>query len=134
MILTTGFLFWSFLYLFIPFFHHEDRKSLSFYLKENKVKEVYMIPSSSDPLIYYYPHIKINSLKHCQNQIFSLDGKKIYVIPYTAEIHGVNYKNCVKNNYELVKEKNFRQITLEEYQKKILKYLNIKFQLDAFYS
>jgi len=119
MILAFGFLFWSFLYLFIPFFHREDWKSLSFYLKKNQVKEVYMIPSSSDPLIYYYPKIKINSLKNCHDRIIFLRTKKIYVIPYTTEIYGVDYKNCFKNNYQLVKEKNFRQITLEEYQKRL---------------
>jgi uncharacterized membrane protein len=119
MILAFGFLFWSFLYLFIPFFHREDWKSLSFYLKKNKIKEVYMIPSSSDPLIYYYPKIKINSLKNCQNGSFSLKKEKVFVIAYTAEIYGVDYKNCFKNNYQLVKEKNFRQITLEEYQKRL---------------
>jgi uncharacterized membrane protein len=118
-ILAFGFLFWSFLYLFIPSFHREDWKSLSFYLKENKVKEIYMIPSSSDPLIYYYPQIKINSLKNCQNGSFSLKKEKFFVIGYTAEIYGVDYKSCFKNNYQLVKEKNFRQITLEEYQKRL---------------
>jgi len=118
-ILTAGFLFWSLLYLFIPLFHREDWKSLSFYLKKNKVKEVYMIPSSSDPLIYYYPKIKINSLKNCYDRSIFLKTKKIYVIPYTTEIYGVDYKNCFKNNYQLVKEKNFRQITLEEYQKRL---------------
>jgi len=119
MILAFGFLFWSFLYLFVPSFHREDWKSLSFYLKKNKIKEIYMIPSSFDPLIYYYPQIKINSLKNCQNGSFSLKKEKVFVIGYTAEIYGVDYKNCFKNNYQLVKEKNFRQITLEEYQKRL---------------
>ena len=124
MILAFGFLFWSFLYLFIPLLHREDWKSLSFYLKKNKVKEIYMIPSSSDPLIYYYPQIKINSLKNCHNRSIFLKTKKIYVIPYTTEIYGVDYKSCFKNNYQLVKEKNFRQITLEEYQT-IFKKINL---------
>ena len=119
MILAFGFFFWLFLYIFIPFFHREDWKSLSFYLKKNKIKELYMIPSSSDPLIYYYPQIKINSLKNCQDGSFSLKKEKVFVIGYTAEIYGVDYKNCFKNNYQLVKEKNFRQITLEEYQKRL---------------
>jgi uncharacterized membrane protein len=123
-ILAFGFLFWSFLYLFIPSFRREDWKSLSFYLKKNKIKEVYMIPSSSDPLIYYYPQIKINSLKNCQNGSFSLNKEKVFVIAYTAEIYGIDYKNCFKNNYQLVKEKNFRQITLEEYQT-IFKKINL---------
>ena len=119
MILAFGFLFWSFLYLFIPLFHREDWKNLSFYLKKNKVKEVYMIPSSSDLLIYYYPKIKINSLKNCYDRSLFLKTKKIYVIPYTTEIYGVDYKSCFKNNYQLIKEKNFRQITLEEYRKRL---------------
>jgi len=117
MILTIGFLFWSLLYLFIPTFHREDWKSLSLYLKQNKVDEVYMIPSSADPVIYYYPQIKINSLKNCNDRGFFLKRKKIFVIPYASEIFGVNYEKCFKNSYRLIGKKNFHQIILEEYKK-----------------
>ena len=117
-ILTFGFLFWSLSYLFIPQFHREDWKGLAYYLKKNKINEVYMISSSSsDPLIYYYSNIKINSLKNCQEENSYLIKEKIYVIPYTVEIYGVYYENCFKNNYQLIKKEAFRQITLEEYKK-----------------
>jgi len=116
MILAFGFLFWSLLYLFIPLFHREDWKSLSFYLKKNKIKEVYMIPSSSDPLIYYYPQIKINSLKNCRDRIIFLKTKKIYVIPYTANIHGVSYQICFNDKKIFLEKKVFRELVLEIYK------------------
>jgi len=118
-ILFFGFLFWSLLYLFIPFFHREDWKSLSYFLKRNQIKEVYMIPSSSDSLAYYNNQIKVNSLtKLCDRRIL-LKEKEIYVIPYTAEIYGIEYQRCLKNiGYQLKKEKGFHQITLEEYWQK----------------
>jgi len=115
--LAFGFFLWSILYLLNPIFHREDWKSLAYYLKQKKIEEVYMVPSSSDPLIYYYPQIKVDSFKKCQNDNFSLNREKVYVIPYTVEIHGVDYKNCFKNNYQLIKRKTFQQIILEEYQK-----------------
>jgi len=116
MILAFGFLFWSLLYLFIPLFHREDWKNLSFYLKKNKIKEVYMIPSSSDPLIYYYPKIKINSLKNCRDRIIFLKTKKIYVIPYTANIHGVSYQSCFNDKKIFLEKKVFRELVLEIYK------------------
>jgi signal transduction histidine kinase len=116
MILAFGFFFWSFLYLFIPSFHREDWKSLSFYLKKNKIKEVYMIPSSSDPLIYYYPQIKINSLKNCYDRSIFLKTKKIYVIPYTANIHGVSYQSCFNDKKIFLEKKVFRELVLEIYK------------------
>jgi uncharacterized membrane protein len=115
-ILAAGFLFWSFLYLFIPSFHREDWKSLSFYLKKNQVKEVYMIPSSSDPLIYYYPKIKINSLKNCYDRSIFLKTKKIYVIPYTANVHGVSYQSCFNDKKIFLEKKVFRELILEIYK------------------
>jgi len=115
MILAVGFLFWSLLYLFIPLFHREDWKSLSFYLKKNQVKEVYMIPSSSDPLIYYYPQIKINSLKNCYDRSIFLKTKKIYMITYTAEIYGVNYQSCFDDKKIFLEKKVFRELILEIY-------------------
>ena len=114
-ILTAGFLFWSLLYLFIPLFHREDWKNLSFYLKKNKVKEIYMIPSSSDPLIYYYPKIKINSLKNCYDRSIFLKTKKIYVIPYTANVHGVSYQSCFNDKKIFLEKKVFRELILEIY-------------------
>ena len=59
------------------------------------MKKFIWSPPSSGPLIYYYPQIKIDSFKKCQNDNFSLNREKVYVIPYTVEIHGVDYKNYI---------------------------------------
>jgi len=106
MILTVGFIFLSLLYLFIPSFHWEDWRSLAKFLKQNEIKEVYMISSSVDSLIYYYyPQIKIKSLKNCNDRGVFLKKKKIFVIPYASEIFGVNYEKCFKNSYQLIEKK-----------------------------
>ncbi|GIW64606.1 MAG: hypothetical protein KatS3mg092_0539 [Patescibacteria group bacterium] len=111
------FIFFSFVYLFIPYFHREDWKSLASYLQKNKIKKIYMITSSFDPLIYYDKKIKVISLKNlCDRDIF-LNNEKIYVIPYKAEIWGVDYKKCLqlqgKNQLSSV---NFRGLSLEYYR------------------
>ncbi|GAB4219746.1 MAG: hypothetical protein Fur009_7310 [Candidatus Microgenomates bacterium] len=111
------FLFFSMIYFIFPYFHREDWKSLSLYLRKNNINEVYIISSSSDPINYYNNKIKINSLKSvCDERVF-LDDKKIYVIPYSSEIWGVDYKKCLNRqgkNYLLTI--NFRGLTLEYYR------------------
>jgi len=118
-VLAIGFLFWSVLYLFFPMFHREDWKSLSYYLKSNKINQVYMIPSSSDGLRYYYSQIKIKPLQDlCQHLVIpEKPGEKIYLIPYTSSVWGLDYQQCIKNN-PLFFEKTikFRQLLLEVYR------------------
>jgi len=75
-ILAFGFFLWSILYLLNPIFHREDWKGLAYYLRQKKIEKVYMISSSSDPLIYYYPNVKINSLKNCYDRSIFLKTKK----------------------------------------------------------
>ncbi|PIZ65762.1 hypothetical protein CO051_07440 [Candidatus Roizmanbacteria bacterium CG_4_9_14_0_2_um_filter_39_13] len=89
-----GFVGWSFLYLFFPQFHREDWKSLADVLKNEKAP-IYMILSSSDPLKYYTPEIQARSLKN-----ISIQGgdNTIVIIPYTADIHGIDYKQTLETN------------------------------------
>jgi len=44
--------------------------------------------------------------------------KEIIVIPYAAEIYGLDYKSLLTNNgYLLKKETSFREVTYEEWSK-----------------
>jgi uncharacterized membrane protein len=104
------FFFFSALYLIFPNFHREDWKSLLLSVPQSS--SVYMIPSSSDPIQYYYPEIITKNLL----EIASFDGKQkeIYVIPYTAEIYGLNYRaELEKKRYRLKDQQDFRGVTLE---------------------
>lgn len=117
-ILLFGFLFFSLIYLIAPQFHREDWKSLSAYLEQNQIKEVFIISSSSDPLIYYNKKIKINDLrKICQKKDI-IARKEIVIIPYTAEIYGLDYEKCLSRRFELIEEKSFRKLTFKKYQVK----------------
>jgi uncharacterized membrane protein len=92
------FFFFSALYLILPNFHREDWKSILMSVPESS--SVYMIPSSTDPMKYYYPEVKTKNLL----EIAKIDGKQkeLYVIPYTAEIYGLNYRvELEKKKYKL---------------------------------
>jgi len=110
-LMIAGFLVFSAVYLLIPKFHREDWKSLVKSLPETQT--VYMITSSSDPLKYYNDNLKINELKNLNNEKLS---KEIIIIPYTADIHGVNYqKTLQEKKYKLVDKKVLRNIYLERW-------------------
>jgi len=79
---TIIFFTFSLVYLLIPSFHREDWKSLVPTLPP----DIYMIISAVDPVNYYRPDVKIHNL--------SLEiptSSEITVLPYIAEIHGVDY-------------------------------------------
>lgn len=106
--------FFSALYLVVPNFHREDWKSILMSVPEKSV--VYMIPSSSDPVQYYYPEVKTENL--LEIAAFDAKQKEIYVIPYTAEIYGLNYRvELEKKKYQLKDQQNFRGVTLEYWTK-----------------
>ncbi len=112
LILAGGFLIFSFLYLLLPQFHREDWKNLAKSLPAGR--PVYMILSSSDPLKYYNKNLEIKELK----SLSSL-SREIIIIPYTSEIHGVNYKKILLDgNYKLTSKKTFRGLIIEEYSRK----------------
>ncbi|MBI5127042.1 glycosyltransferase family 39 protein [Candidatus Roizmanbacteria bacterium] len=114
LILVGGYLIFSLSYLLIPQFHREDWKSLVKSLPADK--PIYMVSSSSDPVRYYNRHLKVNELK----SLSSLSGlsREVIVIPYVADIHGVDYKKILnEKNYFLTGKKTFRGLTLEVYSK-----------------
>lgn len=108
-----GFFIWTFAYVIIPTFHREDWKSLSKIIQYEKAP-IYMIESSSDPLKYYDPNLKINDLKKI-NQYQEL-AKSIIIIPYTADIHGVNYRKIMNDkNYRLISTETVRGVSYEKW-------------------
>lgn len=112
--LFLGFLIFSFVYLLFPQFHREDWKSLVKSLPIDK--PIYMILSSSDPVRYYNSKLIIKDLKNINDEQL---GNKIIVIPYTADIHGIDYINDLSDKgYRLENKKSFRDLQLEEYIKK----------------
>ncbi len=115
-ILFFGFLSFSLIYLIVPQFHREDWKNLSYYLDQNQIKEVFIISSSADPLLYYNKKIKINDLRKICQEINSYNKNQAYILPYSAEIYGLNYENCLAKKFKIFKEKSFRQLKLNEYQ------------------
>lgn len=108
-VVLTGFLIFSFIYLLNPAYHREDWKSL---VKDLKVKDVYMIASSSDPIRYYNKNIKVNDLRFIEK----IQENEITVIPYTSEIHGVTYAETLGQlGYRLGSEKNYRELKIEKW-------------------
>lgn len=109
-IIFFGFLIFSLIYLFDPKMHREDWKDLSKNLQNNET--VYIISSFSDPIKYYRNNIKIKDLK-TENII----EKKITVVPYGEEIHGINHnEKLTKLGYQKLETKNFREIVLENWK------------------
>ena len=110
-ILVGGFLIFTLVYLLNPAFHREDWKGLIKDLPKNR--PVYMIMSSSDPIRYYSNNLNIKDLSGQPVE------KDINVIPYTSDIHGLDYKSLLSNKgYQLKKEKSFRELTYEQWSLK----------------
>ncbi|PIV09509.1 hypothetical protein COS31_03815 [Candidatus Roizmanbacteria bacterium CG02_land_8_20_14_3_00_36_15] len=109
-IVLIGFFVFSCLYLTGAKFHREDWKSLAQTLPKDQ--PVYMIKSSSDPLLYYRKDLKVNELTSLESST-SLP-QKIIIIPYSAEIYGYDYKKTlVDYHFHLQEEKSFRELNLE---------------------
>jgi len=83
-------LIFSCIYLLNPQFHREDWRRLAQQLNTNT--PVYMILPSSDPLLYYRNDVSVFELRNIQN---STIPEHIDVIPYTAEIYGLQYENLL---------------------------------------
>ena len=114
-----GFLLFSLVYLLIPQFHREDWKSLVKSLPNNK--PVYMILASSDPLKYYNSNLEIKELTRLCSLGYGGQSeleKQITVIPYTAEIYGIDCQKILQGkNYQLTNKKSFRGLIWEEYSR-----------------
>ncbi len=110
-IVAAGFLVLSFAYLLNPQFHREDWKSLAKSLPANA--PIYAIPSSMDALTYY-KNIHIDDLRKINQAV----NGKLVVIPYTADIYGLDYKkSLVDEGYKPDKTVNFRGVQMEEWSK-----------------
>ena len=90
-IILSGFVVFSFIYLLNPIYHKEDWESLVSNL-DNK-KPVYMIQSSSDPIKYYNNKIEVRDLRNLQD--YELENN-IQIIPYSTEIHGIKISKNFK--------------------------------------
>ncbi|MGB9707688.1 MAG: glycosyltransferase family 39 protein, partial [Microgenomates group bacterium] len=111
-IVVIGFGIFSAFYLLNTDFHREDWRSLAKSIPKNL--PLFMILSSSDSLKYYNHNLKIFSL----NNLSKSNYKKIIVIPYTAEIWGINYQKILKEKqYFIQKKVDFRGVFYEIYQK-----------------
>ena len=108
-IVIIGFVVFSSAYLLLPQFHREDWKSLVKGLPKDK--PIYMITSSSDPVIYYSNSLEVNELTSLR---VNKNEKEIIVIPYTADIYGFDYKKSLsKSGYQQKEIKNFRELSFE---------------------
>ena len=93
LIILSGFVILSFIYLLNPNFHREDWQSLSASLPDNAT--VYMISSFVDPINYYRPDIVIKDLRAIEPGDQST--KELIVIPYGTDIYGLNYQQTLYN-------------------------------------
>lgn len=113
-IVALGFVVFSLVYLLMPQFYREDWKSLASNL--DKKIPVYMIASSSDPVSYYQPKLQISDLRIIETN--PPIAKEIIVIPYTADIYGLEYKSrLMKDGYILKNEKTYRGLIVEDWNK-----------------
>lgn len=111
-VVVIGFGIFSVFYLFNSNFHREDWRSIARSMPKNK--PVYMILSASDPLKYYQKDLKIYSL----NELTLVKSSEIVVIPYVADVWGIDYKKTLKEkNYLLKKRFDFRGVFYEVYEK-----------------
>ena len=107
----AGFVVLSLIYLLFPQFYREDWKSLAKRLPANE--PIYAIPSSMDAL-FYYRNVHINDLR----KINQAANGKLVVIPYTADIYGLDYKkSLIDQGYKLNKTVNFRGVQMEQWSK-----------------
>lgn len=90
-LLLTISILWSFAYLLNPAFHREDWKGL---VQKLPTEEVYIIASSSDPLRYYNKNLVIYDLKITNFEAL----ERAVIIPYTSDIHGVDYAASLTTN------------------------------------
>lgn len=115
MLLFLGLSLLSLISLLNPSFHREDWKSLA--IDVVKYKKVYMIYTSSDPIKYYRSDMSVKDV----TELSKTKDEKIIVIPYSADIYGVDYRKILDdNNYERARMKSFRGVTIEYWQKETI--------------
>ncbi|MCA9371654.1 glycosyltransferase family 39 protein [Candidatus Woesebacteria bacterium] len=108
--IITIFAAWSALYLFFPQFHREDWNTLSFQLQQKHLS-VYILPSKTDPIIYYNPSFPVKNLE----QIDQADEAELIIIPYATDIHGFSYRSIISSRYQQIAAYSVRGIVYEEW-------------------
>lgn len=112
-LLATGFVVFSLAYLLVPQFHREDWKKMAGSF--GKGSTVYMVASSSDPVKYYRGDLNIVDLREIPK---SAKERSLTVIPYTADIHGIDYKKILTDKgYRLKEVESFRDLNSERWVK-----------------
>jgi len=110
-LVAGGFLVFSLVYVLNSNFYREDWKSLV----GNLEGKVYMIESFVDPVKYYNPKIEVVDIRG------EITETKIAVVPYGAMIHGVETESLlIGQGFKKVEEKNFRELSLEYWEKEEL--------------
>jgi uncharacterized membrane protein len=110
--LSIGFLGFSLFYLLSPAMYREDWKSLVGQLNSLSIDQIYMIESFGDPIKFYNSNIKIVDVRS------EILGDDVWIVPYGEIIHGVNHLDILKKaGYKLEEQINFREISLEKWQK-----------------
>ena len=90
--------------------YREDWKGAVESLKNET--QVYMIRSFADPVKFYNSEIEIKDISS------KIEGENVWVIPYGEVIHGIDHVSILKNSgYRLEEQKDFREITLEKWQR-----------------
>lgn len=112
--IVAGFIAWSLLYLLVPRFHREDWKYLAESLKKEQLP-IYMVESSSDPITYYASSVRTKPLRDIVYGEYQEED--IIVIPYTSEIHGINYSIILQGNNLCREVVPFRELTYEKWKK-----------------
>ena len=73
-----------------------------------------MITASSDPIKYYNDNLLIKELTN-----YELISQEIIVIPYTADIYGLDYKKSLsKSGYQQKEVTNFRELSFDIWERR----------------
>ena len=109
---VSGFLALSLIYLLLPQFHREDWKSLSGSLPPRST--VYMVPSFSDPLVYYRSDLTVKDINSINSSDFI---SSITVLPYGFTIHGIDHKTKLSSlGFSQSSESTYRELSKESWQ------------------
>lgn len=110
-----GFIILSFFYLLFSQNHREDWRTLAFNIDSRT--PIYGIVPSLDALQYYLAGMSINDLRSLSST--KINFLEIVVIPYTADIYGLDYRQLLRDQaYELKYKKTVRGLEYENWVKK----------------
>ncbi len=110
--LFVGFVAWSLVYVLNPTSHREDWKSLARSLP--RLATVYMVPSAADPITYYRPDVTVKDIR----TITFSKMDELIVIPYVADIHGVDLRTLQSRaRVKKVDKTSFRNLSIETWHK-----------------